>query len=334
MNILVFGGAGYIGSHTVKKLRDSGNVVYIADDFSSGSVENSVCLSEPNCVIYCDITSKTDVENAFEISKPDSVMLFAAKKSVAHSMSKENVDLYTDTNIIGACNVIIEAVKRNVKNFVFSSSAAVYGEPSTEVVDESTPTNPINYYGETKLIFEKILKWYCKITGMKGASLRYFNASGYDMSGWITSKEKEPENLIPIVMEVVSQKREKLQIYGNDYPTINKEGKEDGTCIRDYIHVDDLATAHLLALNFLNSKEEGYYSEFCLGTGRGTTVKEIVDTTEKITGKKCPHEFTNRRLGDPAKLTASSERALKELKWEPFLGIDEILSSTWSLYKE
>lgn len=324
MKCLVFGGAGYIGSHTVKALRNQGHDVYIADDFSSGSRENPMVTECISKVFECNITSLQKVTEVFDKVMPDAVFLFAAKKSVAHSMSVDYIDEYTSVNLQGSLNVIKMAHMKGVKYFVFSSSAATFGEADGSV-NEKSNTNPINYYGENKLIIEKVLKWYSSITPMSSICLRYFNASGYDTEHEITTLEQNPENLIPIVMEVLEGKREKLNIYGNDYPT------RDGTCIRDYIHVDDLADAHVLALNTMCGRTS-FHKSLCLGTGEGTTVSEVVSITKEVTGKDVPFEFVGRRAGDPAQLTADANEARVLLGWRPRFNMKDIISSTWYAY--
>jgi UDP-glucose 4-epimerase len=300
--ILVTGGAGYIGSHLVQLLCDQGYQVFIFDNFSLGLRENIDPRSE---VIEGDILNTVDLKKAFA-KNIDVVFHFAAWKAAGESMI--NPGKYAVNNIYGTINLLNAMIKSGVNNFIFSSSAAVYGSPQYLPIDEKHPVNPENYYGYTKLAIEENLKWYSKLTGIKYAALRYFNATGYDINGKIKGKEKNPANLSPVVMETAAGIRKKMQVYGNDYKTA------DGTCIRDYIHVNDLASAHVLAMKYIIEKEENLLVN--LGTGIGHSVLEVIGKAEEVIGKKIPYDITEKRPGDPPELVASCDLAKKLLNWE------------------
>lgn len=300
--ILVVGGVGYIGSHVVSLLMEAGHEVTVFDNLSTGLQAN---LFSENRLIVGDICKEIDIFSAME--GQDAVMHFAAKKAVAESM--ENPAKYARNNLIGTLNLLNAMDHHGVKYLVFSSSAAVYGMPDVSVVDENTPVNPINFYGFTKAEIEKCLQWYDRLCDIKFVALRYFNAVGYDMNRRSRGHEANPQNLLPIIIEVAEGKREKLKIFGDDYPT------PDGTCIRDYVHVCDLAQAHLLALDKLMNGMDSQILN--LGTEKGTSVKEMVTAVEEVLGKKLNVEIAPRREGDPACLVASAEKARKILGWKP-----------------
>lgn len=321
MKVLVIGGAGYIGSHVVKELMAKGHTVTVFDNLSSGLVQN---LFPENDFIAGDILHPETLDAAFEKGF-DAFIHLAAFKAAGESMIKP--EKYSVNNITGTLNILNSAVNHSCFNMVFSSSAAVFGEPQYLPIDEDHPKNPENYYGFTKLKIEEFMAWYEKLKGLKFAALRYFNAAGYDPEGVLYGLEKNPANLLPVMMEVASGKREKVCIFGNDYKT------RDGTCIRDYIHVTDLAAAHVLALEYIASKKESLTLN--LGTGNGITVTEMLESTRRITGKEIKAEYTDRRAGDPAQLTASSDRAKKLLGWEPkYSDVDTLIGSTWQAYKK
>ncbi len=319
-NILVTGGAGYIGSHIVKELCNGGHQVVVFDNFSLGLHEN--IDSRVKTVIDGDILKTKDLQKAF--SEPiDIVFHFAAWKAAGESMT--HPQKYAQNNICGTLNLLHAVVKSDVKNFVFSSSAAVYGNPQYLPIDEQHPTNPENYYGYTKLAIEQNLAWYSKLKNIRFAALRYFNATGYDMDGKIQGKEKNPANLSPIVMETLSGERENIKVFGADYDT------PDGTCIRDYIHVNDLATAHVKAMDFIVQKNEDLVVN--LGTGIGQSVLQVIQAAEKCAGKKIAFKFVERRDGDPAHLIASSDLALKKLHWKAkYSDLESIFSSMIPVY--
>ena len=234
---------------------------------------------------------------------------------------------YSVNNISGTINILNSAVSHGCLKMVFSSSAATFGEPQYLPIDENHPQNPENYYGFTKLEIERLMGWYDKIRGLKYAALRYFNAAGYDPEGVLYGLEKNPANLLPVMMEVAAGIREKLKVFGNDYPT------RDGTCIRDYIHVTDLARAHVMALEYISSKNESLTLN--LGTGNGITVTEMLAATRRITGKEIPADYVERRAGDPAQLTAKSDLAFEKLGWKAeYSDVDTLIDSTWKAYKK
>lgn len=316
--ILVIGGAGYIGSHVQKQLLEEGFKVIVFDNLSTGHTCNILDGAE---FINGDILDKQAIDKV--MSKGiDGVIHLAAKKAVGESM--EHPEIYAENNITGAINILNSMVKHGVKNIVFSSSAAVYGMPEYTPVDENHPINPINYYGYTKYCIEQNLDWFAKLGKINYAALRYFNAVGYDKSKIITGREKNPQNLLPIIMEVATGKREKLSIFGNDYDT------KDGTCVRDYIHVSDLATAHTAAIRKLIEDKSSFVVN--LGTGKGTSVKEIVDAVEKVIGKKLNYVYDDRRAGDPAMLTAKADKAHSLLGWSlKYTNVEDIIRTVWNL---
>ena len=321
MKVLVIGGAGYIGSHVVKELMAKGHKVTVFDNLSSGLKQN---LFKENGFIKGDILKVKDLEKAFGKGF-DAFVHLAAFKAAGESMVCP--EKYSINNITGTLNILNAAVKFKCLNMVFSSSAATFGEPQYVPIDENHPKNPENYYGFTKLKIEEFMAWYEKLKGLKFAALRYFNAAGYDPEGVLYGLEKNPANLLPIVMEVACGKRDKMKIFGNDYPT------RDGTCIRDYIHVTDLASAHVLALAYISSRKESLTLN--LGTGNGITVTEMVDAARRITGKDIKADYVERRPGDPAQLTAKSDLAKEKLGWEAkYSDVDTLIGSTYSAYKK
>lgn len=320
MRILVVGGAGYIGSHVVKELLDNGVEVRVYDNLSTGQKIN---LFEKAEFIEGDILDIPALEKAMQ--GVDGVVHLAAKKAVGESMEKP--DMYALNNLNGTVNVLNAMVKNNVKNIVFSSTAAVYGMPDKSLLDEQTPLNPINFYGFSKKMIEDVLAWYDKLKGIKFVALRYFNAVGYDADGLVQGMEKNPQNLLPIVMETIFGVRKEMTVFGSDYPT------KDGTCVRDYIHVSDLASAHYLALKHLMQKEQSAILN--LGTGEGHSVKEMIDETEKVTGQKVNYKMGERRAGDPAALMALAKKAETILGWRPkHSSLQNIIKTTYQLYQQ
>lgn len=318
MKILVIGGAGYIGSHIVKKLCDEKNNVTVYDNLSTGFKNNIDTRAK---FVKGDIL---DFERLSKTMKGfDAVMHFAALKNAGTSMT--DVENYAKINISGTINILNAMTKNNVKYIVFSSSAAVYGNPAHIPMDENHPLNPENFYGFTKLEIERILDWYSRLKGIRYAALRYFNAAGYGDTTIIRGLEKNPGNLLPIIMEVITGKRKELQVYGNDYPT------KDGTGIRDYIHVLDLADAHLIALNYIKGNDQDLIVN--LATGKGYSVMDIIKSTEKIIGKKVNYKIVPRRKGDPSTVIASPKLAKKLIGWEAkYSGMDNIIESMWNAY--
>ena len=331
MNILVIGGAGYIGSHIVYELNDAGHQVTILDNFSTGLRENvdaRATLIEgdmQDLTLLDRLLGGTENPNPGSSAPFDSVFHFAALKAAGESMEKP--EKYTTANTISTLNLLNLMAKHGIRNFVFSSSAATYGEPEYLPIDEKHPQNPINYYGYTKLAIEQTMRWYSQLKGLRYAALRYFNAAGYDVKGRIMGKEQNPANLLPIVMEVAAGIRPKMQVYGDDYPT------RDGTCIRDYIHVNDLATAHVKAMEYLAAEDRDL--ELNLATGEGYTVLEVIGEAEKVCGRPIPHDITGRRAGDPAELVAASSRALETIGWKAqHSSLQTLIESTWNVYRD
>lgn len=319
-SIFVIGGAGYIGSHVVLSFLDNGDSVTVFDNLSFGSERN---IHQNAKFIKGDMCNKKQLSEAMKISKPDAIIYLAGLKAAGDSMI--HPEKYSETNLIGTINILNSAVENNVKYIIFSSSASVYGNPQYTPIDEKHPTVPISYYGFTKLQTEKILSWYDLLKGIKYMALRYFNAAGYDPKKRIKDIEKTPTNLIPIIMEVAKGKREKLQIFGDDYET------PDGTCVRDYIHVTDIAEAHVKALEYLKKHNQSIILNF--GTQKGFSVNEILEKAREITKKPIPAEIVGRRKGDPAESIASSDKAKSFLKWEPkYSDLDTLIRTTWDVY--
>jgi len=308
--ILVTGGAGYIGSACVKALISEDYDVIVVDNMSKGVrslVDKRAKLFE------IDLVDSDRLEEVFK-HKIDAVIHIAAYKAVEESMN--NAPKYSD-NIKGTINLLNMMVKHDVKKIIYSSSAAVYGIPSKDLIEEEHSTIPINYYGYTKLASEQLIDWYSKIHGIEYVCLRYFNVAG-DLLGYL---DPDPLNVLPIIMEVLIGKRDKFVIFGNDYNT------RDGTCTRDYIDVSDLIRAHILALDVSGSKIIN------LGTSTGVSVKELVEATIEVTGKVFPFEYGDRREGDPATLVASNEKAKEILNWKPEKDIKDMIRSTFKVYE-
>ncbi|MDR0643478.1 MAG: UDP-glucose 4-epimerase GalE [Treponema sp.] len=321
MNILIVGGAGYIGSHVAREFLDKGYRVTVFDNLSSGTREN---LFNDEKFVYGDILDYTALLRAMREGF-DALVHLAAAKAAGESMLKP--EKYSYQNISGTINILNAALEAGVKNIVFSSSAAVYGEPQYLPIDEKHPTNPENYYGFTKREIERFLSWYEKLKGVRFAALRYFNAAGYDVKGRITGLEQNPANLLPIIMEVAAGMRRELRIFGDDYDT------RDGTCIRDYIHVNDLATGHVAALDYICKNNVSLTVN--LGSENGVSVKEMLETARRITGKSIPSEIDRRRAGDPAKLTASSQYAHEVLGWQArYSDVETLIETTWKVYNK
>ena len=322
MAILVLGGAGYIGSHTALELVKSGHDVVIADSVVSGYKK---AIPEKARFYQGDIRDFEFLDNLFQQEKIDAVIHFAAYSLVGESVA--NPLKYYGNNLYGT-KILLEAmVKNNIDKIVFSSTAATYGEPENIPVLESDRTCPTNPYGETKLAVEKMFKWVAEAHGLRYVSLRYFNACGADENGIIGEAHNPESHLIPIILQVPNGKRETISIYGTDYDT------PDGTCIRDYIHVTDLAQAHILAVKYLYNG--GKSDIFNLGNGVGYSVREVIETARKVTGRPIPVTETSRRAGDPARLVASSEKAKRILGWKPVHNcLEEIIASAWNWHKK
>ena len=321
MKVLVTGGAGYIGSHVVFELIDQGHDVTIFDDMSLGSEKN---IDSRANFVKGSTMAESDLDSVCQ-DRFDCVLHFAAWKAAGESMT--NPGKYAKNNLNGTINLINACDKYDIGYFVFSSSAAVYGMPEYLPLDEMHPLNPGNYYGATKLMVEKNLEWFSELKGMKYASLRYFNAAGYDVQGRITGLEKNPQNLIPITMEVACGIKDDMKVFGNDYST------EDGTGVRDYIHVNDLAVAHVNALDYLVNNNKDLLVN--LGTGKGHSVLSVIEKTEEITGKAVKFEVVDRRNGDPDTIISISELANDLINWTPIHSdLDTLIRSTWQVYKE
>jgi len=320
--ILVTGGAGYVGSHTVLALLDKGMDVVVLDNLSTGHRD----LVGNATLVVGDLTDKPFVESVFEKFPIKGVFHFAAKSIVPESM--KNPDIYYRNNIIGTINLLSTMKKYDVNKLVFSSTAAVYGEPDQVPITEDSPKKPQNVYGHTKLFIEEMLKEYFQAYTLKSVSLRYFNAAGADPEGRAGEDHNPETHLLPIAFNVALGKKREFTIFGNDYPTT------DGTCIRDFIHVSDLAEAHLLAFEKLESGELSCHS-FNLGSEKGYSVNQIVQTVKDITGRDFPVTYGKRRAGDPAILIASSQQAHEKLQWRPkYSNLESIVSTAWMWHKK
>jgi len=323
MNILVTGGAGYIGSHTTRTLIKQGFDTIILDNFSSG--KRNLIPKGTSQVIEKDLAEKESINKIFKENDIKAVLHFASLIQVGESYNDPHK--YYSSNLTNSLNLLEAMLKKKVKYFIFSSSAAVYGIPNHTPITESHKLNPINPYGKTKYMIEEILKDYQKAYGLKFISLRYFNAAGADPDGELGEMHDPETHLIPNILLSILHRKRNLEIFGTDYPT------KDGTAIRDYIHVTDLAEAHVLSLNYLLDKNK---SEFInLGTNKGYSIREIVKKTEHITGKKVSFKEKPRRKGDVPVLVASNEKAQKLLGWKPkYSDIDTIIQTAWAWHKK
>lgn len=322
MSILVCGGAGYIGSHTVHQLIKNNEDVVIVDNLQTGHLK----AVNPKAKFYKgDIRDHDFLDKVFSENKIEAVIHFAANSLVGESMT--NPLLYFNNNVYGMQVLLESMVKHNIDKIVFSSTAAVYGEPKKVPILEDDETNPTNTYGETKLTMEKMMKWVNKANGIKFVSLRYFNVAGALEDGSIGEDHSPETHLIPLILQVPLKKREHITVFGDDYPT------EDGTCIRDYIHVLDLADAHIKALNYLRAGNES--NIFNLGNGKGFSVKEMIDATKEATGEEIKVVLGERRAGDPAILIASSEKAHNLLNWQPkYTNVKDIIKTAWTWHSQ
>jgi len=314
--ILVTGGAGYIGSFTVDKLVEKGFNVVVVDNLSSGNLKN---INENAEFRKIDLLDKEALEKVFSEFQIDAVIHFAAKIEVEESMYKPKK--YFDNNILGGLNLLEAMKESNVKNIVFSSSAAVYGIPNAKKVSEEADKKPINFYGQTKLWFEQLLHWYDELFGIKSVCLRYFNAAGAALDGSKGEIREKETHVIPILFDKI-RKQQPFSIFGDDYPT------RDGTCVRDYIHVLDLADAHIRALSYLENNNES--NVFNVGTSEGISVKELVDYAQKIAAQTTKIEIAPRRPGDPPFLVADNTKIKQVLNWQPkYSDVSTILESAW-----
>jgi len=316
MKIFVVGGAGYIGSICVELLLDEGHDVIVFDNLTEG---HRRAVDERAAFIGGDLSRREEISRALRETKPESVMHFAANALVGESM--QNPSKYFRNNVAGGVNLLDAMLEADVRRLVFSSTCATFGPPERVPIDETLPQRPINPYGESKLMFEKILRWYDEIHGLKSVSLRYFNAAG------ATEKFGEDHrcetHLIPNVLKVALGQKPQVDIYGTDYET------PDGTCIRDYIHILDLSRAHILALGARNS------ALYNLGTGGGSSVREVIDICREVTGKDIPVIEKPRRPGDPPRLIAASAKIKRELGWQPkFENLPTIVESAWRWHQK
>ncbi len=316
MKIFVVGGAGYIGSVCAELLLDEGHEVFVFDNLTEG---HRRALDARARFIEGDLSDREKITSALREARPDGVMHFAANALVAESM--ENPSKYFRNNVGNGVNLLDAMLEAGVNRFVFSSTCATFGLPERVPIDETAPQQPVNPYGESKLAFEKILRWYDEIHGLRFVSLRYFNAAG--ASEKFGEDHRRETHLIPNVLKVALGEKPDVEIYGTDYET------PDGTCIRDYIHILDLSRAHILALD---AKQSAYYN---LGSGGGASVREVIDCCRKITGKKIPIVEKPRRPGDPPRLIAASEKIKRELGWQPkFQSLDAIIESAWKWHQK
>lgn len=321
MSILVCGGAGYIGSHTVALLKEQGREVIVIDSLYKGhkeAVPSGVTLYQG------DLRDKEFLARVFSTNSIEAIIDFAADSLVGESVNEPLK--YFNNNVYGTLCLLETMNEFGVKYIVFSSTAATYGEPERTPILETDLTIPTNPYGETKLTVEKMLKWCSEAYGIHYTALRYFNAAGAHISGKVGEDHTPESHLIPIILQVALGKRDHIQVFGDDYPTI------DGTCVRDYIHVTDLSEAHILALDKMMQTNTS--NIFNLGNGLGFSVKEVIDVARKVTGHPIPAVIVARRAGDPATLIASSAKAVKELNWHPkFNTLEQIIHSAWEFHK-
>ncbi|MHB8367210.1 MAG: UDP-glucose 4-epimerase GalE [Acidithiobacillus sp.] len=315
-SILVVGGAGYIGSHMAKMLVQSGHEVIVLDNLSTG-FRDAVRYGR---LIEGDLADETLVDQIFAENSIAAVMHFAALSQVGESV-REPARYYRN-NVANTQNLLDAMLRHGVKRFIFSSTAAIFGEPETPAIDEQHPQRPINPYGRSKRMVEEMLGDYDSAYGLRSVCLRYFNAAGADLEGELGERHDPESHLIPLVLQAASGRRDHIAIYGNDYPT------PDGTCVRDYIHVWDLCSAHLLALEHLLA--DGESDAFNLGNGKGFSVQEVIDTARRVTGQPIREIIQERRVGDPAVLVADSQKARQILGWEPrFEGLGTIIAHAW-----
>lgn len=319
MNILVTGGAGYVGSVVVEELLKQGYEVIVLDNLQQGHQGAILPAAKLASADICDARALDQVFRGYQI---DAVMHMAAETVVEYSMTDPK--RYFHNNIVGGINLLDTMLKYQVDKFIFSSSAAIYGEPQSTPIEEDHPKLPVNSYGESKLMFEHILKWYGRAYGLKHISFRYFNAAG---ATELLGEDHCPEtHLIPNVLKAALDKNSPVYIFGTDYPT------KDGSCIRDYVHVTDIAQAHVLALEKIDALSGRAYN---LGNGEGYSVLEVMETAKKVTSVDIPTKISARRAGDPAVLVASSDRAKEELGWKPkFPELESIIASAWKWMKE
>lgn len=317
MKVLVVGGAGYIGSHMVKLLLDHGHEVVTFDNLSSG--HRDAVLG--GVFVEGDLADPVALNAVFTKHQPEAVMHFASYIQVGESVRRP--DMYYRNNFSNTLNLLDAMVAHGVKHFIFSSTAAVFGEPEYLPIDEIHPRRPVNPYGQSKLMVEQVLVDYDHAFGLKSVCLRYFNAAGADPEGLLGERHEPETHLIPLVLQVASGFRPEISVFGRDYDT------PDGTCVRDYIHIADLCSAHALALAYL--KNGGISERFNLGNGMGFSVQQVIETVEKVTDNKVKVVDSPRRAGDPARLVADSTRARERLGWMPvYADLDVIVAHAWA----
>ena len=324
MTVLVLGGAGYIGSHMVAYLQQQHIGCVVVDNLATGFRE-SVPANVP--FYEGDLADKTLLADVFNKHDVSAVMHFAAFSQVGESVVEPQK--YYQNNLQNTLSVLQVMQEHGVEQFVFSSTAAVYGQPQSELIDEQHPANPINPYGRSKLAVEWVLQDYAQAYGLKSVCLRYFNAAGAQPEGNNGERHDPETHLVPLVLQAASGRRKAISVFGDDYATA------DGTCIRDYIHIVDLAQAHLLALNWLQKQPGGVYKVFNLGNGNGYSVRQVIDAVKTVTGNAFKVVQAARRAGDPGVLVASADLARKELGWDPqFTDLEEIISHAWQWEKQ
>jgi UDP-glucose 4-epimerase len=312
---LVTGGAGYIGSHTVRALRAAGRDVVVLDSLELGTAES--VIDAP--LVVGDIADAELVDRVCRDHAVDTIVHFAAYKSVGESM--QSPAKYFHNNVEGSVRLVDAAVHAGVRQFVFSSSCSVYGTPEAVPVDESQPIQPESVYAETKAMVERVLRWYDVVHGVRSVSLRYFNAAGASFDARIGEDWQYSINLIPVAIRALLLGDQRLKVFGTDYPT------PDGTCIRDYIHVDDLAGAHIAAIDYLAGG--GTTTSVNVGTGVGSSVKEVLDAIERVAGRPVPFDWADRRAGDPVATFSDTTRSHDVLGWQPKYGLDEIIETAY-----
>ena len=317
-SILVVGGAGYIGSHLTLGLCDIGHHVTVFDNLSTGNKAN---IDNRANFFLGDILNEKDLENLFN-NHFDIVFHFAGLKAARDSM--DDLGTYANSNIVGTINILRHMEKRGISKIIFSSSAAVYGEPKYLPLDEKHPLEPVNFYGFTKLEIERLLDWFKKLSGIDYSILRYFNAAGYDINKRIKIVEKNPKNLIPIIMETLLGTRDLVYVFGDDYNT------PDGTCIRDYIHVSDLVSAHIKSMYYIIDNQVSITLN--LSSGVGYSVLDVINKVQDIVGKKIQYKIVKRRPGDLEKLVSGATLAKKMINWKlKYSKLDQIIESTWNI---
>lgn len=314
MVVLVIGGAGYIGSHAARALKRAGHDVIIFDNLSTGFEE----LASGFELVKGDVLDSSALKRV--LPRADAIMHFAAHAYVGESVT--NPRKYFRNNVEGGLSLLNAALDAGVKKIIFSSTCAVYGEPAKIPIEENIPRQPVNPYGVTKLIFEQALESYDRAYGFRFASLRYFNAAGADESGEIGELHDPETHLIPLALRAAAGLGPELSIFGSDYPT------PDGTCVRDYIHVNDLASVHVKALDHLAAGKESFAVN--VGTGIGASVREVISTVEEVSGKRVPHKYVPRRAGDPPALVANPAKAQALLQWKATRGLREVVETAWN----